>query len=33
MLAGGQNYYFHEDAVGSVRNITSASGQTEYLLV
>jgi RHS repeat-associated protein len=30
MLAGGQNYYFHEDAVGSVRNITSASGQTEW---
>ena len=30
MLAGGQNYYFHEDSLGSVRNITTAGGQTEW---
>ncbi len=30
MLAGGHNYYFHDDALGSVRNVTSASGQTEW---
>ncbi len=30
MLAGGENYYFHEDALGSIRNLTSGSGQTEW---
>jgi RHS repeat-associated protein len=30
MTSGGQNYYFHQDATGSVRNVTSSSAQTEW---
>ena len=30
MQAGGQSYYFHPDMVGSTRNVTSSSGQTEW---
>jgi RHS repeat-associated protein len=30
MLAGGNNYYFHTDGFGSIRNLTSQSGQTEW---
>jgi RHS repeat-associated protein len=30
MVASGQTYYFHGDAIGSVRNVTSSSGQTEW---
>jgi len=30
MVAGGQQYYFHRDAIGSIRGLTSASGQPEW---
>jgi RHS repeat-associated protein len=30
MLTAGQNYYFHGDAVGSIRNLTSSTAQTEW---
>jgi RHS repeat-associated protein len=30
MLAGGQNYYFHTDAIGSIRTITDSSGQPDW---
>jgi len=30
MLAGGAHHYFHSDALGSIRNVTSSGGQTEW---
>jgi RHS repeat-associated protein len=30
MLAAGLSYYYHADAIGSIRNVTSASAQTEW---
>lgn len=30
MGSGGQDYYFHTDALGSIVNLTDSSGQTEW---
>jgi RHS repeat-associated protein len=30
VVSGGQHYYFHRDAIGSVRNVTTSSAQTEW---